>query len=261
MNLKIAVAFHKQVPVDNFIKNKDIYVPIFGGKELYKGNSQFLKNMIGDNTGDNISTLNPRLNEATVLYWFAHHLEEFGNPDFIGFDHYRRFLIFDQSDLNQNTIIASKYNLIFYPVGGQLCQQETTMQNLNFYLSFLNNLFYSDLQSLKTFINSTSYYVANMFIMPRSIFDEYTKFLDCLVDFSKMIMKYKPQFFKDQPRALAMFIERMTGYFIWRKEKEGIKIIDKGIVVPQSEQERFKEFYNFGNYYIINDNGEYVKVK
>lgn len=259
--VKIAVAFHKETPIDNFIKNKEIYIPIFGGRELYNGNSPFLLNMQGDNIGENISTLNPFLNEGTVLYWFAKNVALFNDPDYIGFNHYRRFLNFNLDDLNENTIIASKYNLLYFSVSEQLCHKEIDINRLNFYVEFIANIFKQDEKLMQQYFTSKEYYVANMFIMPKNIFEEYKKFLFALIDFSILILKYQPQFIALNQRVLAMLLERMTGFFLFKKEREGINIIDKGIIVPQNEQDRFREFYLFGNYFYINEKGEYIKVK
>ena len=51
-----------------------------------------LDNMIGDDTGDNISELNRNFNELTAIYWAWKNYDKLGNPDYIGLAHYRRFL-------------------------------------------------------------------------------------------------------------------------------------------------------------------------
>ncbi|MBP3848054.1 DUF4422 domain-containing protein [bacterium] len=58
---------------------------------------EIFDDMIGDDTGDNISERNPRFNELTAQYWVWKHYEEIGNPDYVGFMHYRRHFIFDGS--------------------------------------------------------------------------------------------------------------------------------------------------------------------
>lgn len=54
-----------------------------------------LDNMIGDDTGDNIFHLNRSLNELTAVYWAWKNYDKWGNPDYIGFMHYRRHLNFN----------------------------------------------------------------------------------------------------------------------------------------------------------------------
>lgn len=50
-------------------------------------------NTVGDDTGDNISALNRRLNEFTALYWAWKNPAQLGNPDYFGLMHYRRHFV------------------------------------------------------------------------------------------------------------------------------------------------------------------------
>ena len=104
--VKILVAYHKPAAL---IKN-DIFVPIHLGRSLAtkitkdgtmndKDYQWLLDNMIGDDTGDNISCLNRHLNEMTAVYWAWKNYDKLDNPDYIGLCHYRRFWDFD-ADLN-----------------------------------------------------------------------------------------------------------------------------------------------------------------
>lgn len=97
--VKILVCYHKK---DKLYKN-DILTPIHAGRALackaskdgemsQKDYQWLVDNMIGDDTGDNISDLNRELNEMTALYWAWKNYDKLGNPDYIGLYHYRRFL-------------------------------------------------------------------------------------------------------------------------------------------------------------------------
>ena len=81
IDVKIIVATHKKVkmPQDN-----SLYLPIHVGRE---GKSDI--GFIGDNTGDNISSLNPYYCELTGLYWAWKNLD----CDYLGLVHYRRYYI------------------------------------------------------------------------------------------------------------------------------------------------------------------------
>lgn len=48
-----------------------------------------------DNIGENISELNPLLNEMTAIYWFWKNYRPL--PDYVSFNHYRR--LFKQTDI------------------------------------------------------------------------------------------------------------------------------------------------------------------
>ena len=78
-NIKIIVAAHKkyQMPKDK------MYIPVQVGAE----GKELIENYTPDNTGDNISKLNPYFCELTGLYWAWKNLD----ADYIGLVHYRRY--------------------------------------------------------------------------------------------------------------------------------------------------------------------------
>lgn len=95
--IKILVAYHKSA---DLISN-DIYIPINVGRSLLNENvnnnyNWLVNNMIGDNTGENISELNGEYNELTAIYWAWKNPEKLGNPDYIGLNHYRRLFNFSR---------------------------------------------------------------------------------------------------------------------------------------------------------------------
>lgn len=83
-SVKIIVATHKKyrMPADS------MYVPLHVGSEGKIGKDGKLLDLgyVKDNTGDNISGLNPSFCELTGLYWAWKNIED----DYIGLVHYRR---------------------------------------------------------------------------------------------------------------------------------------------------------------------------
>lgn len=77
MKTEIYIATHKDY---SFQQKK---IPIHVGKDLTDLNL----GIIGDNTGDNISSLNPNFCELTALYWMWKN----SSADYLGLIHYRRF--------------------------------------------------------------------------------------------------------------------------------------------------------------------------
>ncbi|MBO6282040.1 MAG: DUF4422 domain-containing protein [Alphaproteobacteria bacterium] len=89
--IEIYVAYHKNSP----LYQTDILIPIQGGRALHSSQGKILENiMIGDDTGDNISYLNDRYSELTVLYWIWKN----SKADYVGLMHYRRFLNLAHND-------------------------------------------------------------------------------------------------------------------------------------------------------------------
>lgn len=97
MKIKILVCYHKR---DILLKN-EIFLPIHLGRATFDNSEQdqekhwLYENLVGDNTGDNISSKNNDYCELTGIYWAWKNYDKLGNPDFIGFMHYRRWLSFD----------------------------------------------------------------------------------------------------------------------------------------------------------------------
>lgn len=100
--VKIFVGYHKPYQ----LLKGNVFQPIHLGRAVANQKAkdgtntandlQWLKdNMIGDDTGDNISEKNRRYCELTGIYWIWKNYSQIGNPDYIGFMHYRRHFIFD----------------------------------------------------------------------------------------------------------------------------------------------------------------------
>lgn len=110
MKVKILVGYHKK----GILLKNDVFVPIHLGRSLYEGKDQsedkewLYSNLIGDNSGENISQYNQDFCELTGIYWAWKNFSTIGNPDYVGFMHYRRWLALNGWSLpkNRNDIIA-----------------------------------------------------------------------------------------------------------------------------------------------------------
>lgn len=83
MNIKVIVAAHKsyEMPAD------PMYLPVQVGRDLHSPIQEFH----GDNTGSNISRMNPNYCELTALYWAWKNVQ----ADYLGLAHYRRLFCVD----------------------------------------------------------------------------------------------------------------------------------------------------------------------
>ena len=102
-NIKILVATHKKykMPADT-----SVYLPIHVGCE---GKEDL--GFQGDNSGENISTLNPYYCELTGLYWAWRNLA----CDYLGLVHYRRYFTkmtkkYNES-INIDDVILNRYEI------------------------------------------------------------------------------------------------------------------------------------------------------
>lgn len=76
------------------VLKSDIITPIQTGRAIAK---EIFEEMIGDDTGDNISKDNPKYNELSGQYWVWKNYDKIDNPEYVGFMHYRRHFIFDKN--------------------------------------------------------------------------------------------------------------------------------------------------------------------
>lgn len=79
----------------------NIIKPIQTGRAIA---DEVFEDMIGDDTGDNISAKNPKFSEISAQYWAWKNYDKIDNPDYIGFMHYRRHFIFNDKKLRPNAI-------------------------------------------------------------------------------------------------------------------------------------------------------------
>lgn len=140
--IKLLVGYHKPATL---LKN-DFLVPIHLGRAVAEKSAKdgqlsdkelqwMFDNMIGDNTGENISHLNREFCELTGLYWAWKNYAALENPDYIGFMHYRRHFVLNQTLINNS--MPDNFNLIRVPYIGEnylpdiSLDKKTLMDRLN----------------------------------------------------------------------------------------------------------------------------------
>ena len=104
MDVKLLICYHKPA---HLLKD-NILTPIHVGRALAKEKMDhespnykwLINNMIGDDTGNNISKKNGSYNEMTCLYWAWKNYDKLGNPDYIGLMHYRRHFILHEGEID-----------------------------------------------------------------------------------------------------------------------------------------------------------------
>lgn len=102
--IKLLICYHKKAP----LFKDEILTPIHVGRALAEKRMDLQseewkwleENLIGDDTGENISDKNSSYNEMTAIYWAWKNYDELGNPDYIGLMHYRRHFILDDKNLD-----------------------------------------------------------------------------------------------------------------------------------------------------------------
>ncbi len=202
--------------------NTEIYTPIQCGREI----NPPLPGILGDDTGDNISRLNVRYNEMTAIYWIARHLGEIGDPEYIGFDHYRRFLNWRESMLSPCNVIARKW-FSWRTLRGQYacCHNIEDLDRFSIRFKEVFGTVYNDYDA---YWRSHFFYICNMFIMHRDNFRRYADYIIKCIEILKGLESEKPFSTTDayQQRAPGFILEAMTSYWLWHEKRhKNIKII------------------------------------
>lgn len=262
-SVKILVGYHKPA----VLLKDDILTPIHLGRAIATENSKdgkiseedykwMLDNMIGDDTGDNISNLNRQFCEMTGIYWAWKNYDKLGNPDYIGFMHYRRHFIFKDENIDHvntdvvlfdeideeylNTVnmkpdniqkLIKGYDIIEYaPLlhPKTVFDQFADLSNPNYNLDFdvweksieilkKSNPDYADAANL--YLNQNKHIWFNVFIMKRELFFKYAEWIfKLLFELNKQIdLNLKSVKGK---RVLAFIVERFFGIFLTKHSSE-----------------------------------------
>lgn len=274
------VGYHKPA----VLLKSDVLVPIHLGRSLLTQASKdgvmsqedyqwMLDNMIGDDTGDNISHLNREFCEATALYWAWKNYDKLGNPDYIGFMHYRRLFSFRiDKDENLNYLPVDKYQEDFI----YDCLDSLNIHNLiipkpedvsqygckDIYhhyscyqihyengLSILKDILLQKKKDLiidyESYMKNSMAYFTTMFIMQKKDFFEYCEILfSLLFDFQKSINISDASLMNK--RACAYISEYFTGAYLhhlkkYRTTKEVSRYILMQTEIKQNYQQAFSK--------------------
>jgi hypothetical protein len=174
-----------------------------------------LKNTIGDNTGENISSLNHRVGVLSALYWVRHNMDKIGDPNFVGACNYSKFLHHNALECFSKYDICTQYKTKFFT---SLKKEFIQWHGEFFYnkaLEIFNSLNQEMSKRFEKYMCCHSGYYNDNFIMRKDLFFE-------LIDFvSPLAIKIYKQLPETEPRDIAYFIERLNGFFIYDKIQQG----------------------------------------
>lgn len=189
-NIKILVATHKKykMPADT-----SVYLPIHVGCEGKK-NLGFQ----GDNTGENISTLNPYYCELTGLYWAWRNLD----CDYLGLVHYRRYFTkmtkkYNES-INIDDVVLNRHEIEQLLESSEVIVPKRRKYYIETLYSHYDHTFDGThldlartmiemkspeyLPSFEKVMKQRSGYMFNMFIMKKELADDYFTWLFPILD-------------------------------------------------------------------------------
>ena len=278
--IKIFVAYHKK---DKLYKNK-VLIPIHVGRAIstqqhkdgQNANSEnkwLYSHMIGDDTGDNISEKNRYLNELTGIYWVWKNYDKIGNPEYIGFAHYRRLFanlikkkdfkdIFKTHDLITLYPMTNKgKTIVQYWTDEKNCTKyNVTINDFDLILNILKEQNKDEALAFENYINTETYlYFKNMFVLKKEEFFKYCKWIFPIIS---ELEKY----LDTNSRKIGYLAERLTSFYIDNLIKNGAKPyyadFTENIFVENTLQKIFSVRNNYQKTHkIITILGIRIKVK
>ena len=226
--ISIYVLTHKEF---DFEEN-EIYKPLLNGSALLNEDFGYIR----DDTGDNISKLNPYYAELTGEYWAWKN----SNVDIIGFCHYRRYFVnniflkkLEKKDieniLKDYDIILpqkrylDKSNIEEIKLGHEnlnICQ---TVDDYDLLREIIKEKSPEYLESFDEVLQEKEVYWYNMYICKKEIFDDYFEWMfEILEEFRKRtdFSKYK----EGNSRVLGYLSERLINVYV---KKQELKVKEK----------------------------------
>lgn len=221
MNLKIITAFHGTVLYSKAFDHPDIYVPVYGGRTVSYHLPEQSRTMLADNTGDNISWMNPFIGEFTCIYWASKHLDQIGNPDYIGLNHYRR--LFPVERYMQQLQQSEPFILTTAHVGNATVMQAAELEYG--IQDDLEDLFGQILQSqeekqlLEEFKQQSNYPDKNLFVIPT---EELSGYIDFMMRAVRLLYRdFQYQYYEgmQHQHRPARLLEFVTSYYLTKLAK------------------------------------------
>ena len=231
-----------------------VYVPIHVGRANYvrrkmaDGRSaldsdDFMADMIGDDTGENISEKNPQYCEMTAHYWIWKNVKD---VEFVGLCHYRRFF---GLDITEKTIVPlmQDADVILvepsYYVDSVFSYFAKFMgaENMTILSLVMRRRCPDFYETLEKVCDGIKFHPFNMVLCRKPLFDEYCEWMFGILSECEKYIKPAP--YTNARRALAYMAEMLTGvYFIHRGLR--IKSVpyykmenDEKILIARTEEE------------------------
>ena len=265
MNFKILVCCHKD---DIKAENKN-YLPIHVGKFTSKQDL----NIIGDDTGDNISYKNSSYCELTGIYWAWKNLKD---VDYVGLAHYRRYFDFKNEKLSGSgrTLPIESFDKIDFNIPddvkkilkkGKVIISKPESFRLSLYADYCIRHYSEDIKKLEKIINNleekkyskafnkimhhnNELHPYNMFIMSWQEFDKYCTWLFYVLNETEKLIdisNYTPY----QKRIYGFMAERLLNIYI---EANNIDIKEYPILFFSDEKPKNNNFFLYKIKSIIN---------
>lgn len=186
----ILVATHKP----DKVYQDDIYTPIHVGRAVSKYKEEMAE-IIGDDTGDNISEKNPFYCELTACYWAWKNLK---NIEYVGLCHYRRYFEERITVKNIDHLLNSNYDIILpsaihLPVTLFYKFKGLTDEDRVIFFKVMEEFYPEYYETAVDYImNGNKDYAFNMFFCSWKIFSQMMEFVFGFLSCTEKYVKLQP---------------------------------------------------------------------
>ena len=241
-DLKVLVCYHKPSVLPPL---NSCFVPIHVGRALNNAYSKdgqinntdqewLLSHMIGDNTGQNISTENRKYCELTAIYWAWKNYRALGNPDYIGLSHYRRLFNLNKVNLDFADIFVAEKWISDKNAYEQFITAHGN-EDLDKAIQIIKEEYPSYNLAMETYLNQHQLHMFNMFIMKKELFFHYAEWLFNILHKLDKKLDYTNRTHQSL-RVLGYIAERLLGIFVFKQIEEGLKIGEIPLVQPTENE-------------------------
>lgn len=230
LSIKVIVAAHKKyrMPVDQ------MYIPLHVGAEGKKDRNGYPLDLgyVKDNTGENISQLNPSFCELTGLYWAWKNVD----ADYIGLVHYRRHFSMKKQNNLWNSVLTYEQIVPFlgkvkvfvpnkrrYYIESLYSHYKHThySSHLDETRTVIKELYPEYLDSYDRIIQNSYGYMFNMMIVEKKLLNDYCTWLfDILFEVRKRIDM--PELSAFQGRCYGRISEIIFNVWLDQKIQSGV---------------------------------------
>lgn len=183
-----AASFYKDKPLNNPPMLPGYYKKLYLGCAGAKDAGVDISNQADfyDNTGDNISDLNPNRCEMTAHYWVWKNRLEGSIDDYVGICHYRRILDLSDEDLRKmvanDVDVVLPYPMIHYPNAAIQHTWYVPEKDWELTRTVVNDLYPEYGEKFDEVFNAPEFYNYNMLVAKKDVFADYCAWLYPILD-------------------------------------------------------------------------------
>lgn len=158
-------------------KNKFL-VPIHVGRSVSRFKVE-MADMIGDDTGENISSRNQHYCEMTAHYWVWKNVHDI---DYVGLCHYRRYFGIDITDENISEVMGDADVVMVEPSWYldsvySYFAKFMGAENMSILWMIMQKLYPEFVETLECVCDGVKFYPFNMLLCKKERFDEYAEWM------------------------------------------------------------------------------------